>query len=132
MPGLGFRDEVILPTRSLKWVAAQPDNVLSVYAAFLEMDQAHYSAGGEAYLTDPWQGTIVRKEMNTVLETLCAALNKELGHAFDTRFGTDEDEWRELNVWKTMRMIVAQASSRFTVGLPLCMSPSSVSQYETI
>jgi hypothetical protein len=103
-------------------MVAQPDSVLSVYEGFVEMDQAHYSVGNEKYIKDPWQGLIVRRDMNMVLERICAALNNELGFAFDQRFGTDENEWKELNVLKTMKMIVAQASSRFTVGLPLCMS----------
>lgn len=119
IPGLGFRDEIILPTKSLKWMAAQPDSVLSVYGAFIEMDQAKYSAGHEDYITDPWQGNLVRRDLNSVLETICDAMNNELGVAFDQRMGRDK-EWKEITVWSTMRMIVAQASSRFTVGLPLC------------
>jgi hypothetical protein len=123
MPGLGFRDEIILPTNALKWMVAQPDTVLNVYGAFLEMDQAHYSAGHQDLIKDPWQGNLVRRDMNTVLEVICEALNNELGVAFEQRFPrTVGGEWKEINVWKTMRMVVAQASSRFTVGLPLCMS----------
>lgn len=102
-------------------MASQPDGVLNVYNAFIEMDQAHYSAGSEQYILDPWQGQLVRKEMNTVLEKICAALNNELGVAVDERFSTGE-EWREMDLLKSVMSIVAQASSRFTVGLPLCKS----------
>lgn len=84
------------------------------------MDQAHYSVGGEQYVRDPWQGGLVRSEMNAVLENLCAALNEELGVAFEQRLGT-EKEWREVGLLELMRGVVAQGSSRFTVGLPLCM-----------
>jgi hypothetical protein len=103
-------------------MVAQPDSVLSATDAFSEIDQARYNFGHDKYVLDGWNGILVRTELNSVLENVCAALKSELGFAFDQRFGTDENEWRELNVLKTMKMIVAQASSRFIAGLPLCMS----------
>jgi hypothetical protein len=120
LPGFGLRDEVILPTSSLRWVLAQPESVLSVADAFVEIDQVVYSLGHERYVADPWQGNLVRQELNSVLENICAAMNDELGIAFDARFGTDEENWREIDLLNTVRMVVAQAASRFTVGLPLC------------
>ncbi|KAL2787875.1 cytochrome P450 [Aspergillus keveii] len=120
LPGFGLRDEVILPTSSLRWVLAQPESVLSVADAFVEIDQVVYSLGHERYVADPWQGNLVRQELNSVLENICAAMNNELGIAFDARFGTDEENWREIDLLNTVRMVVAQAASRFTVGLPLC------------
>jgi hypothetical protein len=101
---------------------AQSDKVLSATGAFKEVDQPHYSLGGDRYLTDAWHGDLVRKEMNVVLESLMVALHQELGVAFDSRFGTSTDEWVEIPLLKTMRKVVGQGSSRFTVGLPLCES----------
>jgi hypothetical protein len=111
----------------MKWAASQPDDVLSVREGFLEMDQADYSVGDGQVVMDGWQGLLVKDNMNKILERLGAALNDELGYAFEQRFGTDVDEWRELNVLKTMKMVVAQASSRFIVGRPLCISPPTFS-----
>ncbi|KAL2822403.1 cytochrome P450 [Aspergillus granulosus] len=120
IPGFGVRDEIILPARSLRWVLAQPDSVLSVSDAFVEVDQVVYSLGHERYVADAWQGLLVRLELNSVLEHIVAAMNDELGVAFDARFGTDEDNWKKIDLLETVRMVVAQAASRFTVGLPLC------------
>lgn len=39
IPGIGFRDEVILPVTSIRWALAQPESVLSNNEAFLEVDQ---------------------------------------------------------------------------------------------
>lgn len=84
------------------------------------MDQAGYSAGGEQYVMDPWQGILVRTDMNSVLEKICKALDEELGFAFDEKLGKDA-EWKEVELMKLMREVIAQASSRFTIGKPLCM-----------
>jgi len=120
-----------LPTSALKWFVSQPDSVISNGEAFLEMDQVHYLTGNGAHLTDPWQGMLVKRDINVVLEKIVVALNDELGFAFDAHFGTDEENWKEINVLETMRIVVAQASGRFTVGLPLCTfsrEPTSCSQ----
>ncbi|KAL3478474.1 cytochrome P450 [Aspergillus californicus] len=120
VPGFGVRNEVILPVSSLRWVLAQPESVLSVDDAFVEVDQADYSLGHAKYIQDAWQAMLVKTELNPVLENIVAALNDELGVAFDEYFGTDEENWRDIDLLETVRMVVAQAASRFTVGLPMC------------
>lgn len=126
IPGLGFRVEYILPHNQLPWVFAQPESTLSLTQAFVEVDQVQYSLGHDRYVVDPWQGMLVKKEMNAVLENITAGLNDELAYAFDTRLGTATAEWKEIDLLDTMRLVVAQGASRFTVGLPLCEHPSSV------
>ncbi|KAL5334133.1 cytochrome P450 [Aspergillus crustosus] len=120
VPGFGSRDELLLPPSSMRWVMKQPDNVLSVSEAFAEFDQADYSLGHAKYILDAWQGHLVKTDLNLVLENIVAALNDELGVAFDNYFGTDEENWKRIDLLETARMVVAQAGSRFTVGLPLC------------
>ncbi|KAK9769887.1 hypothetical protein SCAR479_13432 [Seiridium cardinale] len=118
VPGFGARHEIILPQSAMRWVFSQPDSALSLDHAFTEIDQIHYGLGNEMYILDPWQGNLVKTEMNAVLENICAAMNDELGTAFDTYFGVDTENWKEIDLISTVRMIVAQAASRFTVGLP--------------
>ncbi|KAH8591027.1 putative cytochrome P450 [Bisporella sp. PMI_857] len=120
VPGLGFRDEVLAPHSALKWLVSQPDSVMSTNDAFVEVDQVGYTMGNHKFILDPWQGMLVKRDINAVLERIVVSLNQELGFAFDVRFGTDEDHWTELDLYETMRWVVAQGSSRFTVGLPLC------------
>ena len=123
IPGLGVRHEVILPQSLMRWVQAQPDDVLSLPHAFVEIDQVRSAMGSEHIVLDPWQGMLVKTHMNRVLEQICANMNDELAVVFDQRFGTDVDSWREIDLYETVKMIVCQAAGRFTVGLPLCMSP---------
>lgn len=110
----------MLPPSALKLAAGEPGNVLSLSGAFVQIDQADYLLGHEKYIMDPWQGMLVKREINAVLEQIVRGMGDELGFAFDSRFGTDAENWTELNLMSAVRLIVAQGSSRFTVGAPLC------------
>jgi hypothetical protein len=103
-------------------MSGQPASTLSVASAFAEIDQATYNLGDEIYVLDPWQGLLVKRDLNAVLESIMVGLSSELKYALEARWGSDTEEWKELNVLKIMKLVIAQGSSRFTVGLPLCMS----------
>lgn len=120
LPGMGFRKEVFLPPSQMRWVLSQSDDHLSVPDAMVEIDQAHWSLGHNGPVTDAWQGMLIKTELNRVLESVCAALNDELVVAFDEHFGTDTNVWRDIDLRPTIARAIAQANSRFTVGLPLC------------
>jgi hypothetical protein len=109
-----------MPTASMRWVIAQPEHLLSLPEALVEIDQVHYGLKDARYVADGWNTHVVKTDLNAVLENLCAAMNEELGVAFDKYFGTDTDSWEDLDVLESVRLVVAQAASRFTVGMPLC------------
>jgi hypothetical protein len=104
----------------MRWALTQPESVLAVNEAFVEIDQVYYSLGHTKYVGDAWQANLVRDEMNSVLENIVEAMNEELQIAFETHFGMDENNWRTIDLLEKVRLLVAQAASRFTVGLPLC------------
>lgn len=104
----------------MRWALTQPESVLGINEAFLEIDQVYYSLGHSKYVGDPWQANLVRDETNAILENIVKALNDELEVAFSSHFNMDENNRKAIDVLETVRMIVAQAASRFTVGLPLC------------
>ncbi|KAK0120174.1 hypothetical protein ONS95_011580 [Cadophora gregata] len=120
VPGFGFGMEIILPESCLQWAQGQPNDVLSVTQAFIEINQTQYSLGHTRYWGDGWQFTLVKTQLSSVLQSLIPALDEELQHAFDKHFGTNSQSWTEVPLEKTLRKIAAQASSRFTVGYPLC------------
>jgi hypothetical protein len=86
------------------------------------MDSFDWSSGNRQYFLDPWPGLVLKRDMNSVLENLAVALNNELQFCFKEKFGTKTTEWIELDTYETLQMVIAQGSSRFTVGLPLCKS----------
>ena len=99
---------------------SQPTNVLSPYDAFQEITQVEWHAGHHKFVTDPWHGLIVKTDINRILEKLVVPLDDELKFAFGNRFGTNTNDWTELDLYQTMKLVTAQGASRFLVGHPLC------------
>ncbi|KAG5744606.1 hypothetical protein H9Q72_013009 [Fusarium xylarioides] len=120
IPGFGVRIEVLLPQSQMKGVLNQPDDVLDMEQAFAEVDQARWSLGHDKYVVDAWQGLVVKYDLNRAIEIIANNMKDELHEVFDEQFGTDTENWKRIDLTKTVKMIVAQAASRFTVGLPLC------------
>ncbi|KAI0438634.1 cytochrome P450 [Xylaria telfairii] len=116
VPGLGFRDDVILPPSALRWLQRQPEHLVSAVASQTETIQPYYSLEHEKFVADPWGGMLVKTDLNAVLENVCAAMNDELGIAIASHFGTDTAAFKEINLMTSIRMIVAQAATRFTLG----------------
>ncbi|KAH6974590.1 cytochrome P450 [Ilyonectria sp. MPI-CAGE-AT-0026] len=101
IPGIGFRHEVLMPPQTMSWVMAQPENELDPAAAFVEIDQVRWALGDDRYVSDAWHGMLVKTDLNRVLENICTALNSELGVAFDKHFGTDTENWKEIDLFET-------------------------------
>ncbi|KAI8631452.1 cytochrome P450 [Xylariaceae sp. FL1651] len=116
VPGLGFHDDVILPPSAMRWLQRQPERLVSAAAAQTEAIQPYYGLGHDKFANDPWGGLLVKTDLNTILENVCAAMNDELGLAIDSRFGTDSKAWKEIDLLPNIRLIVAQAATRFTLG----------------
>lgn len=120
VPGYGGRADLILPESSVEWAMSLPDTALSVSQAFLQANLSTYSLGHSKYWGDPWQFALVKTQLNGMLQTLIPAVDDELHHIVPRVLGTNTETWQEHDVDEAVRMIVAAASSRFTVGLPLC------------
>jgi hypothetical protein len=122
IPGFGFRIEVMLPQSQMRWVLNQPDDVLDMPKALAEVDQVKWALGHDKYVVDAWQGLIVKYDLNRAIENIANNMKDELHVVFDEQFGTDTENWTRVDLTQTVKMIVAQAASRFTVSLPLCKS----------
>jgi cytochrome P450 len=99
---------------------SQPDNVLSVSQAFLQANLSTYSLGHSRYWGDPWQFALVKTTLNNMIHSLIPAVDDELHYIVPKVLGTDSESWKEIHLEEAVRTITAGASSRFTVGLPLC------------
>lgn len=120
VPGFGLGYELIMPESLMAWVMAQPDSSISVNQAFLDINKTKYSLGHTRYWGDTWQFALVKTQLNAVLQYLIPGLNDELKLSFDTYFGKDTENWKEIELEKVLRNVIAQAASRFIVGAPLC------------
>ena len=101
-------------------MTSQPESVLSQANSALDLDQIEYSVGHRKYVEDAWQGGVLKRDMNPNLEAVAPVLWDEMGVAIERRFGSDTKSWKQVHLYETMKLIIAQASSRFTVSLPLC------------
>ncbi|OJD25660.1 hypothetical protein ACJ73_02970 [Blastomyces percursus] len=119
VPGLGLRSEILLPKSTLRWLVTQPDNVLSMQEAFRELDQIDWAADHHKYVTDAWLTPILNRDVNRNLDRYLPPLGEEVQNAVERRI-PNKDEWTEIPLWDTMKLVIAQVSSQFTVGEPLC------------
>lgn len=117
---MGFKDEIHLAHHHTQWAVSQPDAVLSPIEGFREIDKGDWNSGHASYIQDPWQSIVIKKEMGRFLEILAAAVDNELQYAIPEYIKPGACD--EVDVYEAMKWIVAQVSSRFTVGLPLCES----------
>jgi hypothetical protein len=120
-PGLGFHDDLFIPPSSIRWLSSQSDSVFSSVEGVLEIDQVDYNIGTKC-VTDNYPANYIKRDMTANAERIAMSIADELKPAFHARFGNVTDTWKEINVLNSMKLVVAQYSSRFTVGLPLCRS----------
>ena len=119
VPPLGSRKEFFLPHSSMKWVLSQPSRVLGMWDAFSEMFQLGHSLGDEKYMLDTWPHLMARHVLTHELDDHVMPVYEELKIAMDTHLAQGE-AWETKNLLQTVRLIILQAGSRFTVGEPLC------------
>ena len=94
-----------------------PEHMISMDEAFVHFDKMYYSLGADKYVGDGYPGKLVSTFDR---EAMAAGIWDELPACFEKWVGGAPGEWNEIDVVQTVRMIVAQLTSRFTVGLPLC------------
>ncbi|KAF4125493.1 Cytochrome P450 [Geosmithia morbida] len=120
VPTLGARKEIFLPHSSLKWAISQPSRVLGMWDAFSEMFQLGHSLGDEKYMLDIWPHMLSRQVLTRELDDHLMDVHDELHYAMETRLGGDTQSWSERELLDTIRLIITQVGSRFTVGKTLC------------
>lgn len=59
---------------------------------------------------------MIKTDLNAALETVCSVMNDELRAALDATFGTDTEEWKEVDLFPACRIIGGRATLRFTLG----------------
>jgi hypothetical protein len=72
---------------------------------------------------NPIQEVIVRRHLTRSLGSLISEIEEELAVGVTRYWGHDTENWAEVEVFSTMNKVVARASNRIFVGLPLCEDP---------
>ena len=112
--------EVVLPRSDVPWLLSQPDNVLNAHVVQKEFISYEYTILHQELRQQTFENQVVRRELTRQIANLTAEINDELQASFHDHWGDDVENWREVNVYDTIAMIVARTSNRIFVGLPLC------------
>ena len=116
---MGPRDQVVLPLSCLSWAITLPETVLSPESAYVELNSISSVLGDNRHMTDTWPGHLVKSDLTKSLDFILPVTKDELEVAIDANFGKDTSEWTKVPL-DALRRVIAQAGSRYTVGLPLC------------
>jgi hypothetical protein len=111
---------VLLPGSQVKWIADQADSVLSAPQAQRDSLLTDYVLLDPAMARNPIQEVVVRRHLTRSLGSLIEEIEDELSVGVKEYWGKDTDNWTEVGVFSSMNKVVARASNRIFVGLPLC------------
>jgi hypothetical protein len=112
--------QVVLPPSQIPWLIKQPDDVLSqehINRQFLQADYAFFHAN---LVKDPVHPEIIHHQLTKKINTFADDMVDEICASLEDSWGTDTEEWREVNVYNTMLVVIARLSIRVFMGLPLC------------
>lgn len=111
---------VLLPGSQVKWLAEQADNVLSAPQAQRDSLLTDYVLLDASMATNPIQEVIIRRQLTRSLGSLIEEIEDELSVGVTHYWGNDTEKWIDVGVFESMNKVVARASNRIFVGLPLC------------
>lgn len=119
-------DHVIAPHEDLEWMLEQPDECLDIHSHLVEVTQAVHTLMGEYAVFNPTHHKTISRDLTRRLGDLTQDIIEELALSIDDEWGTDTDNWKEVNPFATLIKIVARTGSRVFVGAPLCRNPELI------
>lgn len=119
----GGNTEIVIPRSQMQWMLDQPDSILSTSEAHYELLHGDYMMISPDILHDPYHEHVIHKALARNLNALIPELFDEVRHDVDEAFGSDTDNWKSINVWKTLLAVIPKLTNRMMVGLPLCRNP---------
>ncbi|KAI1412065.1 cytochrome P450 [Hypoxylon sp. FL1857] len=123
LPYLLNGPQVIIPNSQIRWLLEQPDSVLNqekVNRQFLEADHTFFHAN---LVDSPVHPEVIKHQLTKKVDTFVFDIVEEVNLCLEENWGLDTEEWREVEVYDTMLILIARLSTRVLVGLPLCRNP---------
>ncbi|CAA7265251.1 unnamed protein product [Cyclocybe aegerita] len=112
---------VITDPKVIDEVRKLPDSILSSFEAATESIQTEFTLG-KPIRDNPYHLSIVRVQLTRAIPQLVPALYDEIVASFNDLIPAT-DNWMSVKILDTMMKVVARASNRVFVGLPLCRDP---------
>jgi cytochrome P450 len=104
----------------MQWLLEQPDNILSVSALHYDLLEGDYGFTDPHLLKDPYHEHVVHRSLARRVGPLVMDIWDEMQSALDTTWGLDTENWKDICVFDNMMIVIARASNRLFLGLPLC------------
>ncbi|KAI7508571.1 hypothetical protein KC364_g39 [Hortaea werneckii] len=114
---ISWQPEVVLPPAHIQWLVEQPDTVLSINEALIKDLEFRYTTPAAWSFTRPFHVEALNKLR---MESLIPDMAEEVQDSIDRVWGTDTENWNEVNIEETMRHVLVQITARVIVGSPLC------------
>lgn len=122
LPDLFTGHQVILPKSQFSWLTKQPASVLSQRESnnvFLAAD--HTFLNCVAASDAEWTFVVnVIKQITKELNNKTDDIIEEINDALALLWGSDDNDWKEIDLLDAMLQIMSRVVSRVYVGLPLC------------
>lgn len=117
VPGLlGTPPEVVIPRSQMGWMLDQPDHVISTAAAHFDILNGDYSFVNKRILESPYHEHVVHRSLARHLAALIPGLDRQLRACVDDIYGTDDKEWRTVNIWDSMMKLIPRVTNLMFVG----------------
>ena len=115
-----LRAQVMIPQEHISWLVDQSDNVLSVEAIRkkgLAIDWLVPSVANPLHSSFLYD--VVRRDLPRNIGKVQSEMFQEMRQAIESTMGMNSDDWHEISLFPTMKIILKRASHRVLFGLPL-------------
>lgn len=110
-------NEIVVPRSQTMWLLEMPDRVVSTLEAHDDVlfNKYNFLGVGSGYPI-----SVLHRHLARSLPGLIPGIQEEVHGVVDVTFGTDTEEWKEVNLWEAWLGIVPRVTNRVLVGAPVC------------
>lgn len=119
MPNI-FENRILLPPTYTDWLNRQPPQILTSHGTIAERLSPLYTMRRNYTEQKPAFEIFLRRQMNLHLDELTSDLMDEISFSMDQLLGLDTNQYKTVNIARTVKQIVARTVNRILVGQPLC------------
>lgn len=120
LPTLDRQVLIVSSPEQIEEMRSAPINVLSFTAAVQDMLQTEFMFGSRMTDESRFHVTIIRTVLSRHLPVIFPEILEEVAASFNEYIPNCDDDWVKVPAFDTVLKVVARATSRLFVGLPLC------------
>lgn len=117
MNNFPLASDLMLPPTEIRRLMKEPDSVLSVSANLEQNFSIDYTM---PFLAHPTHENVIRKYLTKKLPELTADIMDEIEASLTDVWGTDTENFKEVDIMHSVEKILARSDNRVFTGLPLC------------